>query len=532
MTRGQLRADVAKVATGLLAFGIREGDRIIAVARNTPEVVVVALACAAIGATWSAAAPDMGPEALLTRFGQLGPALLVCHGDFTAQGVKRDLTDRLANLRAGLPALRGVLPLDTASAKMPWGLPVLSLKSLRDSEPMEVWTEFPFDHPLYILFSSGTTGIPKGIVHGAGGTLLEHLKEHRLHGDLGYGDVLLYQTTCGWMMWNWLVSAIATGAAIVCYDGSPTHPTMDHFWKLTGSIGVTVLGTNPTYLSACQEADVSPRSVADLSKLRSVLSTGSVLRPHLFDWVRDHVGPVPLQSISGGTDIIGCFFQGNPLLPVYRGECQCVGLGMDVRVQTAGGLESTGIGELVCVSPFPSRPVYFVSDPTGDRLHATYFAQHVGLWTHGDTIELTDRGTAIVHGRSDGTLNVRGVRIGPAEIYGVVLQHVREAMALEQPAPREPGGSRLVLLVVLAPGVQIDRAFVLRLKRELAARLSPNHVPAVVAQVEALPITFSGKVSDRAVRDVLAGREAANISALRNPESLVAIARHPALQVL
>jgi acetoacetyl-CoA synthetase len=378
---------------------------------------------------------------------------------------------------------------------------------------------FPFDHPLYVMFSSGTTGLPKCIVHGAGGTLLEHLKEHRLHCDARPGDVLLFQTTSGWMMWQWMVSALGAGAEIVLYDGSPSHPSPDQLLRVIDESGVTLFGTNPTYLQFLRDSGIVPRDRFSFAAVRGILSTGSVLADALYDWTRDAFKAVPLQSISGGTDIIGCFVLGNPMLPVYRGESQCVSLGLDVRVLAEGRLSAQGRGELVCCRPFPSRPVGFLNDPDGSRFHQAYFSQNPGLWTHGDHIELTPRGTARVLGRSDSTLNVRGIRIGPAEIYSVVQQipGVRQMLAVEQRDGREPGGSRIVLLLVLEDGTELDRALSLRIKKELATRASANHVPGLILAVPELPTTFSGKISERAARDALNGDPVTNRSALRNP---------------
>jgi acetoacetyl-CoA synthetase len=366
-------------------------------------------------------------------------------------------------------------------------------------------------------------------VHGAGGTLLEHLKEHRLHGDLGPADRLYFQTSCGWMMWHWTLSALATGASIVTYDGSISIPGPDALWGLAAATRTTVLGASPAFVQFCRESGVN-LSAHDLSTLRAFLSTGSILAEHHFDWITEQLGAIQVQSISGGTDIIGCFVLGNPMLPVWRGESQCVGLGMDVRA-----LEDPtgGPAELVCGCPFPSRPVAFLNDPDGSRCHDAYFAANAGLWTHGDFIELTARGSARILGRSDGILKVRGVRIGPAEITSVVreLPEVREAMAVEQGDPREPGGNRIVLLVVLAQGIALDRSLTHRIKRTVRDRTSADHVPAVIIALPELPMTTNGKTSERAARDAINGRSLVNLAALRNPEVLGVLLEHPELRV-
>jgi acetoacetyl-CoA synthetase len=359
-------------------------------------------------------------------------------------------------------------------------------------------------------------------VHGHGGTLLEHLKEHRLHGDLGPRDRLLFQTTTGWMMWNWTISALASGARVVLYDGSISHPAPDALLRVAERERITVLGTSPAYLRYAMDAKVGVPAPLRAS-LREMLSTGSVLDPQLHRWAKEHFADVPLQSISGGTDIVGCFVMGSPWTSTYAGESGCVGLGLDVRAWGPSGLAREGHGELVCTKPFPSRPVGLLADEGGRRFHDAYFARHAGAWTHGDLIELTDRGSARVIGRCDGVINVRGIRIGPAEIYDVIsraLPEVASAMAVDQDAPNEPGDKRLVLFVVLQPGVALDRSLVLRIKRELKTRASLAHVPAVIVPVRELPVTHNGKASEAAMQDALANRPVRNLTALRNPKSL------------
>lgn len=527
LTRAGLRRRVRAAAAALEARGLREGDRVVAVARNTAETLVACLAATSLGATWSSVGPEMGVDVALSRFRQLSPALLVAHRAAWANGVQ--VEPKLLRILQELPSLRGFVALEDAPARLPAQVPQTTLRalevegaSLPAADPDGAWRRFAFDQPLFVLFSSGTTGLPKCIVHGHGGTLLEHLKEHRLHCDLGPRDRLLFQTSTGWMMWNWAVSALASGARVVVYDGSISYPDRDALLRVVAREGVTVFGTSPGYLQFLADHGVKPQP-GSLARLREMYSTGSVLYAHLHRWAKEHLADVPLHSISGGTDIVGCFVQGAPWAPVYAGESPCVGLGLDVRVATPRGRLREGHGELVCASPFPSRPVGLFGDTGGARFHAAYFAKNEGVWTHGDLLELTPRGTARVLGRCDGVLNIRGIRIGPAEIYDVLASAVPEvacAMAADQEAPGEPGGKRLVLLVVTRPGAALDRALELRIKKELKLRASAAHVPSVVVQVEDLPTTFSGKRSEAALQDALAGRPVRNRSALRNPACL------------
>jgi acetoacetyl-CoA synthetase len=520
LTRAEVRARVRQAAAALEAKGLHAGDRVVAVARNHPDALVAALAVTSLGATWSSVSPDMGLESVVDRFGPLEPAMLLAHAEYTFQGRTTSLEPLVAALARALPSLRVVAQLDALTPEGAAGADVDGPSA-----------RFPFDHPLFILFSSGSTGAPKCLVHGHGGTLLEHAKELLLHTDLTPGDALLFHTTTAWMMWNWALSALHTGARLVLYDGSVSHPEADALMRVVAEEGVTVFGTSPAYLQYLQASGRAPSHERDLSRLRAVLSTGSVLYPAQYDWARDNLGAVPVQSISGGTDILGCFALGNPLLPVYRGEAQCVSLGLDVRAHDGVEARRVGSGELVCVSPFPSRPVGLHGDAGGARLHDTYFSQHEGTWTHGDLVELTERGTVIVRGRSDGVMNLRGIRIGPAEIYSALheVPEVVGALATDQEWPDEPGGRRLVLLIVLAADVALDRPLTFRIKKLLKERCSAAHVPAVIVPVPELPVTHNGKVSERAAQDLLNGREVRNLTALRNPSSLDALRREPSL---
>jgi len=531
LSYAELHRQSARLAAVLHGLGIGPGDRVAAIVPNIPQAVIGMLASSWLGAVWSSCSPDFGVEGILDRFGQIGPRLLIVADGYRFKGRVIDLRAKVHAVRDGLGAAcehcvqiawQGTGALQDA----------LDWDELLDNElPAPSFAQLPFDHPLYILYSSGTTGRPKCIVHGAGGTLLQHLKEHRLHTDIRRDDRLFYFTTCGWMMWNWLISGLASGTTLVLFDGNPFHPAADALWQLADDLGVSVFGTSAKYLSAQEKARVRVCERLPLTRLRAVLSTGSPLAPESFDYVLDAIRPgVQISSISGGTDIVSCFALGNPLLPVRRGQLQCRGLGMAVEVFDADGRSvRDSPGELVCTAPFPCMPVGFWNDPDGSRYHAAYFERFPGVWTHGDWCVLTGEGGLIIEGRSDAVLNPGGVRIGTAEIYRQVerLPQVQESICVGQ---RWEDDVRVVLFVVLRDGATLDDGLRRTIRTTLRDNASPRHVPAKILQVSDIPRTRSGKISELAVRDTIEGRPVANTEALLNPEALSQYRGRPELQ--
>ncbi len=518
-----LREQVAGVAEGLRRAGVREGDRVGGYLPNCPEAIVAMLAAASIGAVWSSCSPDFGINGVVDRFGQIEPKVLFAANGYFYNGKRFDSLQTVGGIVDAIPSI-GTCVL------VPFAGDVMELDRIRGAVTFAEFTiagsEFSplpveFDHPLYILYSSGTTGVPKCIVHGHGGTLLQLVKEHVLHCDIGAGDRVFYFTTLGWMMWNWLVAGLATGATIVLYDGAPFFDDGRVLWTLAERERLTVFGTSAKYLSALEKSGLRPKDEFDLPDLRLVLSTGSPLAPESFDFVYDAIGDdLQLSSIAGGTDIISCFVQGNPVLPVRRGELQCRALGMAVEIFDDGGsavVEQQG--ELVCSRPFPSAPVGFWNDPDKSRYRAAYFERFPGVWAHGDFAELTAHGGIVIHGRSDAVLNPGGVRIGTAEIYRQVekLDEIIESIAIGQ---RWEDDVRVVLFVVLRDGVMLDDALEARIRKVIRDNTTPRHVPAKILAVAGIPRTRSGKIVELAVRSVVHGETVRNTEALANPEAL------------
>lgn len=536
----ELARRVAQCAAALRAQGVGVGDRVVGWMPNLPETVIVMLAASSIGAVWSSCSPDFGTKGVLDRFGQIAPKVLIAADGYWYAGKRIDCLPRLREIVDAIPSLEAVWVVPYASATPELGdLPratrwpdVLAAFAAHDTPQ---FTRLPFDHPLYILYSSGTTGLPKCMVHGAGGTLLQHWKELALHTDLREGDVLFYFTTCGWMMWNWLVSGLAVGATVVLYDGAPLAPDPTVLWRMASTERVSVFGTSAKYLAMCEKEGLVPRELADLSAVRAVLSTGSPLASHSYDYAQRAIGErVRLSSISGGTDIVSCFALGDPTGAVYRGELQMRGLGMAVDVYDDNGRPvREAPGELVCTRPFPSMPVAFWNDPDGALYRAAYFEQIPGVWRHGDWAEITPHDGLVIHGRSDATLNPGGVRIGTAEIYRQVEQipEVVESLVVEQTIGEAAGtDSRVVLFVRLREGVALTDTLQAAIRTRIREHTSPHHVPRVIVAVTDIPRTISGKITELAVREVIHGRPVKNVDALANPAALDLFRDLPALR--
>jgi acetoacetyl-CoA synthetase len=543
VSHAALHERVARLAAALRAEGVGVGDRVVGFLPNLPEAVIAMLATASLGAVWSSCSPDFGVTGVLDRFGQIEPKVLFCADGYFYNGKTIDSLGRVAQFARELPTLARIVVCpyvaggpDARPDVRPdlgplAGLPAVHLDDYVAAHGTAItFVRVPFGSPLYVMFSSGTTGKPKCIVHGVGGSLLKHMAEHQLMCDVQPGDRVFYFTTLGWMMWNWQVSALASGATLLLYDGSPFHPGGNVLFDFIQAEQGTLFGVSAKYIDALKNAALDPASTHDLSRLRTLTSTGSPLSPEGFDYVYQHVKrDVCLASISGGTDILGCFVGGNPNGPVWRGEIQARCLGMAVDVHDEAGAPVRGQkGELVCTRPFPSMPLGFWNDPDGARYRAAYFERFPGLWCHGDFAEITEHEGVIIYGRSDATLNPGGVRIGTAEIYRQVeqLEEVEESIVIGQDWK---GDVRVVLFVKLRPGVTLDEALVARIKRRVREGASPRHVPAKVLAVTDVPRTKSGKIVELAVREVVHGRPVKNETALANPEALALYANRPEL---
>lgn len=524
LTYAELNQQVRRLAFQLKSLGVQIGDRVAGYLPNRPETIIAMLAATSIGAVWSSCSPDFGYHGVFDRFQQITPKILFACDGHIYNGKKYSTLANIMSLQETIPSLEHIIivpNLDHAPDITTIKNSFLFETLLRSSSEINSFEELPFDHPLYILFSSGTTGVPKCITHGAGGTLLQHLKELILHTDLRKEDTITYFTTCGWMMWNWLVSSLAVGATVVLYDGSPLHPGPSRLFDLIDQEKISIFGTSAKFLTSVEKVGLHPQQSHSLKSLRTILSTGSPLVPSNYDFVYEKIkSDVQLSSISGGTDIISCFALGNPNLPVYRGELQCIGLGLAVQIFDDNGKSIIGDkGELVCTKPFPSMPIYFWNDKDGELFHHAYFEQFPNVWAHGDFAQITNHGGLIIYGRSDTLLKPGGIRIGTAEIYREVerFPEILESIAIGQLYKED---IRIILFVKMRENCALTEDLINTIRQTIKTQLSPHHVPAKILSVIDIPRTVSGKIVELAVQNVVAGRPVKNIDALANPEAL------------
>ncbi len=540
LTYSELYERVNSVANYLKQIGVKEDDRVAGLVTNIPEAIIAMLATTSLGALWSSCSPDFGTQGIIDRFGQIEPKVLFAIESYYYNGKHIKCNDKIEAITKTIQSIKTIVLISefdelnlnaNESQKLPDDKTLKFSNLLKCTSDKIEFIQLPFDHPVYIMYSSGTTGMPKCIVHGAGGTLLQHYKELSLHTDLKREDVITYYTTCGWMMWNWLVSSLYVGATIFLYDGSPVFPDENVLWEKIDEHNISIFGTSPKFLTLCQKAETRVSHLYNLKSLHTILSTGSPLSDENFKWVYENVkGDLQLSSISGGTDIISCFALGNPILPVYSGELQCRGLGLAVKAYNDNG-ESVveQKGELVCVKPFPSMPVYFWNNPDNEKYLSAYFKSYPGIWRHGDFIKISENGGIIIYGRSDATLNPGGVRIGTAEIYRVVesMDEISDSIVVGQNWQKDV---RIILFVVMKEGFNFSADFIDKVKLKIRNSTSPRHVPAKVIQIKQVPHTINGKKVELAVTKILNGEEIDNKEALSNPEALEQFYNIPALK--
>ncbi len=523
ISQDELYNEVYRISDGLKKLGVGIGDRVAAFMPNIPETVVAMLATASVGAIWSSSSPDFGIKGVLDRFSQIEPKVIFAADGYFYNGKQFDSQEKLHGIIEKLPTVQKVVLVDFTGKRDTTKFDnAIRWEFFGKHETGEIhFEQLPFGHPLYIMYSSGTTGLPKSIVHSAGGTLIQHLKELRLHCDLTLDDTIFYFTTCGWMMWNWVVSSLAVGSTLVLFDGNPFYPTPDALLKMADELEISIFGTSAKYIASLEDAGVKPKQISAFPKLKAITSTGSPLTNESFEYVyREWKTDVQLSSIAGGTDIISCFVLGNPLLPVHTGEIQCRGLGMAVDCFDSAGKPLVGKqGELVCKKPFPSMPVYFWNDPDGAKYHKAYFEVYPNIWHHGDYVVISEHGGITMYGRSDATLNPGGVRIGTAEIYSIVenMDEIVDSVIVGQ---QWHGDERVVLFVKLKHGIILDENLIKKISTNIRSGCSPRHIPAIIKAVNDIPYTLNGKKVEVAVKKIIHGDDVQNRDALRNPECL------------